>query len=104
MKNLRLLAMSLAASASILIGQTFTASISGTVTDPANAVVPHARIVVTDPQRNAAYTAESDGTGHYVITNLQPGSYTLHVEASGFKKYSRTAFDLQVAQQALINP
>ena len=91
MRTIRLFA-SLAASASILIGQTFTASINGTVTDPANAVVPRARITVTDPQRNVTHTAESDGAGRYVITNLPPGSYTLQVEAAGFKKYSRAAF------------
>ncbi len=98
-----LLATLLAASATILVGQTYTASITGTVTDPASAVVPRAQVTVTDVQRNVVRTAESDGAGRYVITNLPPGSYTLVVEVAGFKKYNLSTFELQVAQQASID-
>jgi hypothetical protein len=49
LRTIHLLATSLAAAATILSGQTFAASITGTVTDTTSAVVPRTRISVTDP-------------------------------------------------------
>ncbi len=45
----------------------------------------------------------ADSSGRYVITALPPGSYSLTTEAAGFKKYSLSAFELQVKQEATIN-
>src|SRR5258706_10916586 len=104
MRKICLLAMSFGAAASILTAQTYTASITGTVIDPAGAVVPQAKITVTDVQRNVTRFTGSDSAGRYALTNLAPGSYALQVEAAGFKKHARAAFDLQVAQQAVIDP
>jgi hypothetical protein len=73
------------------------------VTDPAGAVVPGARVTATDVLRNVSHSAESDSAGRYLIVNLPPGSYTLQVEASGFKKYTQAVFELQVAQKAAID-
>src|SRR3954451_13546867 len=83
--------------------QSFTASITGTVTDPAGAVVPRAHVVATDVQRNVSRSTDSDEAGRYILIDLQPGRYTLTVEITGFKKYSHAGFDLQVAQKALID-
>src|SRR3954454_12053424 len=83
--------------------QTFTASVSGTVTDPAGAVVPRARVIATDVQRNAARSTDSDEAGRYILTDLPPGSYTLQIEIAGFKKYVSSTFELQVAQKASID-
>src|SRR4051812_9905807 len=89
--------------ATFAAAQSFTASITGTVTDPAGAVVPRAHIIATDVQRNVSRTADSDEAGRYVIIDLAPGTYSLTVEAPGFKKHARTAFELQVAQRASID-
>jgi hypothetical protein len=83
--------------------QSFTASITGTVTDPAGAVVPRAHVTATDTQRNVARTADSDDSGRYVIIDLAPGTYTLQVEAPGFKKHARSVFELQVSQRASLD-
>src|SRR5947209_12794687 len=103
MRKVCVLATLLGAS-SVLLAQTYTASITGTVTDPAGAVVPQAKITVTEVQRNVVRSTDSDGSGRYALTNLAPGTYTLQVEAAGFKKHARAAFELQVAQQVAIDP
>lgn len=87
----------------LLWAQTYTASVRGTVTDSTQASVPSATVTLTEVDRNVKHAAKTDSTGRYVLTLLPPGSYTLTVEASGFKKYEQPAFQLQVQQQATID-
>jgi len=84
-------------------GQTYTASVRGTVTDPSQAVIPSASITVTDVERNLKFNATTDAAGRYVLTALPPGRYTLIAEAPGFQPYNQPAFQLEVQQQATIN-
>ncbi|HEY0726498.1 MAG TPA: TonB-dependent receptor, partial [Pyrinomonadaceae bacterium] len=58
-------------------------SIGGTVTDPAGAAVPGATITVSGPQ--VQRTATSNDSGVFRVENLEPGTYTVRVEQSGFK-------------------
>lgn len=84
-------------------GQSYTASVRGTVTDSTKAAIPSASVVLTEANRNIQHTAKTDAAGRYVLTALPPGAYTLTVEAPGFKSYSQPAFDLEVQQQATID-
>src|SRR4051812_32542109 len=95
--------LALLLTATFAVAQTFTASITGTVMDPAGAVVPRAHVTATDVQRNVSRSTDSDDSGRYVLIDLQPGTYTLTVEAAGFKKTNHSAFDLQVAQKVSID-
>ncbi len=47
--------------------------ISGTVTDPAGAVVPHTTITITNQATNVARTATTDNNGFYVEDDLPSG-------------------------------
>ena len=58
-------------------------TIGGTVTDPAGASVPGATITVSGPQ--VQRTATSNDNGVFRVENLEPGTYTVRVEQSGFK-------------------
>ncbi len=98
----RVLALFLGTSV-VLFAQSYTASIRGVVTDPSQAGVPGAKVIATDVSRNAEHVAVTDVAGRYVLTSLPPGKYTLAVEAAGFKRYSQSAFELQVAQQAQVD-
>ena len=53
-------------------GQTFTASVRGTVTDSTQAAVPSAKITATDVDRNVAYSRASDTAGRYIFPTLRP--------------------------------
>ena len=86
-----------------LWGQTYTASVRGTVTDSTQGAIPSAVITVTDVERNLPYTASTDTSGRYILPTLPPGTYTLAVEATGFRKHTQPAFALAVQQQATVN-
>src|ERR1700731_2266969 len=60
-------------------------SISGTVTDSSGAVVPGAKVVVTNISTNTAFTTSSSATGEFNAPNLQVGAYTVRVDREGFK-------------------
>src|SRR5215831_17073137 len=55
-------------------------SIAGTVKDSTNAVLPGALVEL----QQKGPSAVSDGQGKFLLTNLQPGSYTLTVSYVGF--------------------
>ena len=63
-------------------------TISGTVSDPTGAVVPGAKVTLTETGTNFSRDVVSDSRGHYVIPNLRPTQYTLTVEAGGFQKFA----------------
>ena len=71
---------------SALFAQSETGSISGTVTDPAGAVVPNARVTVKNSATNGTRSTTTGGSGVYTVTNLQPSDYVVSVEAPGFSK------------------
>ena len=72
------------------------ASIVGTVADPTGAVVPNAKITVTNAQNGFVYQTDSTGTGGYKFAGLPNGVYNLKIEATGFKTYEQKAIDLHV--------
>jgi len=61
-----------------------TGSIIGTVTDPSGAVVPNAKVTVTNTGNGSVRNATSSANGFYTVTNLQPGPYQVTIEAPGF--------------------
>ena len=101
--RLLLLASALVLSASLVLAQTSTASLRGIVTDPTKAVIPGANVIITDVLRNVKQTATTDQGGRYVITQLQPSTYQVRVEAAGFETSVIPDFILQVAQQGTID-
>jgi len=86
-----------------LYGQSFTAALRGVVTDSSGAVVPGAKVIITEAERNVQHPVITDDAGRYNATSLPPGPYTITVEAQGFKKQSRPTFQLLVQQQATID-
>src|SRR5215813_4544036 len=78
-----------------------TAELRGQVTDPNGAVVPNAKLTLTDVVKGTSRQGVSDGEGNYVFLVLLPSSYELKVEAPGFGA-STTRVELTVGQQANI--
>src|ERR1035437_7608419 len=62
-------------------------TIGGFIKDASGAVVPGARVVLTNEATGEAYQATTDTQGHYTVTNLTAGDYSLTAEVKGFKKY-----------------
>src|SRR5260370_20699696 len=87
----------------LTLAQSFTASVRGVITASSESAVPAAKVFIPGVDRNVPQEATTDSAGRYVITALPPGRYSLSVEATGFNKYTRGAFPLQVQQQATID-
>ena len=66
--------------------QVNTADILGTVSDAGGAVLTDAKVSVQNVATNEVKTATTNAAGDYVFNLMQPGQYTIAVEASGFKK------------------
>jgi hypothetical protein len=62
-------------SASAGFGQTVLAAVTGTITDPAGAVVPNAPISLKNTETGQVYAAASSDTGNYTVTQLPIGAY-----------------------------
>ena len=78
-------------------------TITGTIADPAGAVVAGARIEARNVETGAAYSVESTATGNYTLSQLPAGSYELSVGVPGFKKYVRQGLRVEVAQTLRID-
>jgi hypothetical protein len=78
-------------------------TITGTITDPAGAIVPNAPIVAKNVNTSAEYTTASSQTGNYVLAQLPAGPYQLTVTVPGFKQYVRTGLTVMVAQSLRID-
>src|SRR6185295_4171905 len=61
-----------------------TASISGVVRDQNGAAIPGALIDVTLSKNSARRNAITDSQGRYRLIQLEPGTYTVQVNSSGF--------------------
>src|SRR5262249_32887843 len=70
--------------------QTATGRIVGTVQDTTGAVVPNATVTATNESTNVSFKVSSNSAGLYNFEALQPGGYTISVEAGGVKKYFTT--------------
>lgn len=70
-------------------------AIVGTVKDPNDALVAKAQIKVTSAKTGEVRTADTGDDGTYVITNLEPGSYNVSVEASGFQSVTFEAVQVE---------
>ena len=88
-KLLSRVAALVAASASLLSAQTTTGSITGTLVDPSGAAIPNVTIQITQTGRQNTATAQSDGSGRFAFTTLQPGTYIIDVKHPGFKALRR---------------
>jgi Carboxypeptidase regulatory-like domain len=87
-----------------LAQQAATATLTGTITDPAGAVVSGVSVTATQNATGVKRETVSNGDGLYVFSNMAPGDYDLRIEAKGFAtKVSKTAVSLKVGQTVTLN-
>jgi carboxypeptidase family protein len=77
-------------------------TIVGTVTDPNAAVVKDAKVTATNLATNAKHEATTNDDGAYTIPALEPGNYSITVEAQGFQPATVPEVKLETnARQAI---
>ncbi len=69
--------------------QSITGSLNGRVVDQQGSVVPGAKVSATEPTKKLTVSTNTTDLGDFSIAGLEPGTYTVNVEASGFKKLTR---------------
>jgi hypothetical protein len=84
-----LLSVMLLAFSGYAFAQTGNGSITGTVTDPQGAVVSGAHIKVTELNTSVTRTDTTNGAGQFNVPSLPPATYSVTVEAQGFKSYDQ---------------
>lgn len=103
-RRLTLFVVLAAASAVSLFAQaSFTGSLLGTVSDPTGSAIANAAVTITNLATNESVRTRSDAAGNYFAPNLRPGSYSVSVEATGFKKFVQSPIPLQIDQNARID-
>src|SRR5215813_8529872 len=83
-----------------LYAQDTFGSVVGTIADTSGAVVPGARVVLTNTGTGESRAMPSDESGNYQFRNLLPGFYRVEVEMPGFKRVLRDG--IQVIVQASV--
>jgi len=83
-------------------GQT-TADILGTVTDPTGAVVVNAQVTLTNVATSVKQQTKTSSSGDYLFTLLLNGTYTINVEAQGFKSFSMPAVELSAGARQRVD-
>src|SRR5215469_7686326 len=78
---------SLALFSEICLAQNVTSTIIGRVVDPANAVLAAAPVTLTNQDLGSVRSAATDSTGTFRFADVAPGTYTIAVQASGFKAF-----------------
>src|SRR4051794_18749920 len=71
--------------ASAVFAQQDRGTIAGTVSDATGAIVPNAKVVVTNRDTNTTFTTATGEGGQYTVPNLSPGTYNVRVEKEGFR-------------------
>jgi len=91
--------MLFALSAAGLAQSTTTGSIGGVVTNPNKEVVSGATISVKNSGTNKEDTATTDDTGRFKVANLQPGTYSVTVNSTGFSEITQQNVVVEVGRE-----
>jgi hypothetical protein len=103
-RNIRFLVLSLVCLLTTMgWPQGTTSRITGIVTDKSGAVVPGATVTITNEGTSTSHSVTSGAGGVYVVDSLQVGTYTVTVDASGFKKFVSNGNVLSIGVPTTVN-
>ncbi len=89
--------------ASCAFAQVDTGSISGTVKDTSGAVIPGARITLTNDDTGLVVAKNSGSAGEFVFSPLKIGHYSLAAELKGFERVEHTHLSVDVQQRVVVD-
>jgi Carboxypeptidase regulatory-like domain len=86
-----------------IFGQAITGDILGTVRDASGAVVPEAKVVLTQTATGVNFTTKSDARGNYLFAELKPAVYSITVSKQGFEATTISGIDLLLGQRPRVD-
>src|ERR1700739_699158 len=93
-----------AAAVNMAFGQVgATGTILGTIMDSTGAILPNVKVTVTNTATDDAIQTQSNSVGDYNAPSLNPGSYIVAAQMTGFEKTQTDTFTLAVDQKIRIN-
>lgn len=81
----------------VAFAQSDRGTVTGTVVDPAGAVVPNAPVRLKNADTGSEYQTSTTATGNFTLASIPAGSYDLMVSAQGFNKHVHKGIQVQVA-------
>jgi outer membrane receptor protein involved in Fe transport len=78
-------------------------TLSGTITDPSDKLVPQAQVSIINVATGITTTVTTNSDGFFIAPNLLPGEYQVTVSAKGFSTETRKGISLTVGAQQAFN-
>lgn len=75
---------------STVAAQTMNSDLTGVVRDSTGGVIPGVAAIATNESNRAQRSAVTDDLGVYRLAGIQPGTYTVEAELTGFKRFVQT--------------
>jgi hypothetical protein len=88
----------------LCFGQAGRAELFGTIEDPTGLPVPAAKVDAASQETHLRYPGTSDEHGEYHLLGLPAGTYTLTVEAKGFRTLHQSGITLRIGDQTQLSP
>lgn len=85
------------------LGSTQTSSsISGTVKDPTGAVIPGAKVVLSNQDNKSTRSLKSNGEGFFYIAGVPAGIYEVSISSKGFENWNVTGIEVHPGKSTSI--
>lgn len=92
------------ASAAVLHAQDYRAKVQGTVNDSTGAVIAGSQVTLSNVKTGISTRKTTNDSGQYIFDFVEPGTYTLIAEQTGFARFQQENFTVQVRADITINP
>lgn len=92
-------ALSVVFGALLVNAQETRGSLLGRVLDSSSAVIPNAKIKAVLGSTSTVIQTKTNEEGRYTLLYLLPGTYSLHVEAAGFKALERSGIEVRIGDR-----
>ncbi|MBW8746268.1 MAG: carboxypeptidase regulatory-like domain-containing protein, partial [Acidobacteria bacterium] len=86
-----------------MLAQSYYGTLKGSVTDSQGAAIAGATVTLTDVNTKIARTAVSNGSGEYLFSAVDPGTFDLTVTSSNFQTYVRKGVNVATQQTVTID-
>src|SRR5882724_4912574 len=96
LKNLAIGVAVLLLTSVMAFGQAVNGSLLGTITDATGASMPNTKVLVTEANTGTSRNTTTNESGNFSFPDLPPGTYSVVVEQTGFKKTTRANVDVLV--------
>lgn len=79
--------------------QQSSAQLSGIVTDPSNAVVPNAEVLIVSQDMGTTREVMTNSSGEFLAPALTPGHYRITIQATGFETFVTEGIELTIGEK-----